>query len=74
MAFVIPYTYVFDRDGDKIRTVQFRAAGIIAPTSLFFGANNRVLVAPGLYEFSIWARLPGSNEPTMVGLRTIRVD
>ncbi|HMF97076.1 MAG TPA: hypothetical protein VKE96_22415 [Vicinamibacterales bacterium] len=51
VAFVIPYTYVFDRDGDKVRTVQFRGAGIIAPTSLFFGTNNRVLVTPGLYEF-----------------------
>jgi uncharacterized protein YkwD len=29
---------------------------------------------PGLYEVSIWARLPGSNDPTMVGLRTVRVD
>ncbi|HXI28762.1 MAG TPA: hypothetical protein VNG89_10070, partial [Vicinamibacterales bacterium] len=53
IAFVIPYTYVFDGDGDKVRTVQFRAAGLIAPTSLFFGANNRVLVTPGLYEFAI---------------------
>ncbi|MBW8861570.1 MAG: hypothetical protein JF601_04250 [Acidobacteria bacterium] len=52
VAFVIPYTYVFDRDGDKIRTVQFRGAGILAPTSLFFGASNRVLVTPGLYEFA----------------------
>jgi len=51
IAFVVPYTYVFDRDGDKIRTVQFRGAGIIAPTSLFFGPNNRALVTPGLYEF-----------------------
>jgi hypothetical protein len=51
MAFVVPYTYVYDRDGDKSRTVQFSAAGIIAPSSLFFGRNNRVLVTPGLYEF-----------------------
>jgi hypothetical protein len=51
VAFVLPYTYVFDRDGDKMRTVQFRAAGIIAPNSLFFGRNGRVLVTPGLYEF-----------------------
>jgi len=59
VAFVIPYTYVFDRDGDKIRTVQFRAAGILAPTSLFFGGNNRVLVTPGLYEFAVGARQAG---------------
>lgn len=29
---------------------------------------------PGTYEVSIWARLPGSNDPTMVGLRTVRVE
>jgi hypothetical protein len=51
IAFVVPYTYVYDRDGDKSRTVQFSAAGIIAPSSLFFGKNGRVLVTPGLYEF-----------------------
>jgi len=53
IAFVVAYTYVYDRDGDKSRTVQFRGAGVIAPTSLFFGANDRVLVTPGLYEFAI---------------------
>jgi hypothetical protein len=51
MAFVVPYTYVYDADGDKARTVQFRAAGIITPNSLFFGKNGRLLVTPGLYEF-----------------------
>ena len=51
VAFTVPYTYVFDRDGDKIRTVQFRGAGIMTPSSLFFGKNGRVLVTPGLYEF-----------------------
>ncbi len=51
VAFMVPYTYVFDRDGDKTRSVQFRAAGIIAPNSLFFSANGHVLVTPGLYEF-----------------------
>ena len=52
IAFVVAYTYVFDRDGDKARTVQFRGAGVLAPTSLFFGANDRVLVTPGLYAFA----------------------
>jgi hypothetical protein len=51
IAFVVPYTYVYDRDGDKTRTVQFRAAGIITPRSLFFGTAGRLLVTPGLYEF-----------------------
>ena len=51
ISFVVPYTYVYDHDGDKIRTVQFRAAGIITPNSLFFGRHDRVLVTPGLFEF-----------------------
>ena len=51
ISFMVPYTYVFDADGDKIRAVQFRAAGVIAPNSLFFGRNGRLLVTPGLYEF-----------------------
>lgn len=45
------YTEVYDRDGDKIRTVQFRAAGVVAPNSLFFGLHGRLLVAPGLFIF-----------------------
>jgi hypothetical protein len=52
VAFVTPVTYVFDADGEKTRTVQFRAAGIIPPTSLFFAGRNRILVTPGCYEFA----------------------
>jgi hypothetical protein len=51
IAFTVPYTYVFDRDGDKVRTVQFRSAGIISPSSFFFAKNGKVLVTPGLFEF-----------------------
>ena len=51
IAFTVPYTYVFDHDGDKVRTVQFRAAGIMTPSSLFFGRNATILVTPGLFEF-----------------------
>jgi hypothetical protein len=51
IALVVPYTYVFDRDGDKIRVVQFRAAGLVAPDSLFFTKSGRLLITPGLYEF-----------------------
>ena len=47
----LPFTYVFDAHGDKIRTVQFRAAGSISPTSLFFTTDGRLLVTPGCYEF-----------------------
>jgi hypothetical protein len=29
---------------------------------------------PGLYELSLWATFPGSNEPQLISLRTIHVD
>jgi hypothetical protein len=51
VAFAVPYIYVFDRDGDKVRTLQLRGAGVVTPSSLFFGKNGRVLVTPGLLEF-----------------------
>jgi hypothetical protein len=51
ISFVIPYTYVYDRDGDKVRALQFLAAGTVSPNSLFFAKNGRLLVTPGLYEF-----------------------
>ena len=62
LAFVVPFTYVYDRDGDKSRTVQFNAAGILAPSSLFFGKNDRVLVTPGLYEFDARAGRSGGAD------------
>ncbi|MBI2186657.1 MAG: hypothetical protein HYU37_05970 [Acidobacteria bacterium] len=46
-----PSTYVYDGQGDKVRSVQFSAAGIISPTSLFFTKDGRLLVTPGCYEF-----------------------
>jgi len=51
VSFIVPYTYVFDADGDKVRTVQFRGAGITSPSSLFFDRRGRVLTTPGLLEF-----------------------
>jgi hypothetical protein len=48
-----PYTYVYDRSGDKIRTVQFRGADVLSPSSLFFTKDGRILVTPGCYEFRI---------------------
>jgi hypothetical protein len=48
----IPFTYVYDADGDKVRVVQFAAAGIVRPTSLFFSGDGRLLVTPGCYEFA----------------------
>jgi hypothetical protein len=46
-----PFTYVYDESGDKVRTVQFRAAGVLTPNSLFFTKDGRILVTPGCYEF-----------------------
>lgn len=51
VSFVLPYTYVFDTAGEKVRTVQFRGAGVVAPSSLWFNGKGRLLVTPGCYEF-----------------------
>ena len=51
LSLVTPHTYVYDSSGDKRRTVQFRAAGIITPSNFHFTADGRVLVAPGCYTF-----------------------
>jgi hypothetical protein len=52
VSLMVPYTYVYGRDGGKTRTVQFRGADLISPASLSFARNDRVLVTPGCYEFS----------------------
>lgn len=52
VSFAIPFSYVYDAAGEKIRTVQFRAAGLITPSSLWFNQEGRVLVTPGCYEFA----------------------
>jgi len=51
VALTVPFTYVYDPAGEKIRTVTFSGAGQIAPTSLFFAPDGRVLVTPGCYIF-----------------------
>jgi hypothetical protein len=53
VSLTAPYTYVYDRDGTKIRTVQFQAGGIVSPASLFFTPGGRLLVTPGCLEFSV---------------------
>ncbi len=53
VALVSPVTYVYDGSGDKVRTVQFRGAGVLSPNSLFFTKDGRILVTPGCYEFRI---------------------
>lgn len=51
ISLVDPFTYVYDAQGDKSRAIQFTAAGVISPTSLFFTKDGRLLVTPGCYEF-----------------------
>lgn len=51
ISMAVPYTYVYDRQGDKARTVQFYGAGLVSPTSLAFSRAGTVLVTPGCYEF-----------------------
>ena len=46
MSFVVPFSYVYDAAGEKIRTIQFRAAGVIAPSSLWFNAKGTGLGHP----------------------------
>jgi hypothetical protein len=53
VSLVAPYTYVFDGLGEKVRTVQFQAAGVLAPNSLQFNGVGRLLVTPGCYEFAV---------------------
>jgi hypothetical protein len=51
VSLAVPFTYVFNSDGDKVRTVQFTGAGLISPTSLYFSRSGKLLVTPGCYEF-----------------------
>lgn len=51
IALTAPFTYVYDRSGDKVRTVQFKGASLLTPNSLFFTKDGRVLVTPGCYAF-----------------------
>jgi len=51
ISLVAPYTYIYDPAGDRRRTLQFRGAGIIAPTHFFFTRDRRVIVSPGCYAF-----------------------
>jgi hypothetical protein len=46
------HVYVFDEDGEKVRTLQLFGAGIVHAASLWFARDGRLLVTPGLYEFA----------------------
>jgi hypothetical protein len=51
VALSVPYTYVYDGDGDKVRVVQLRTGGVLSPSSLAFGTDGRLLTTPGLAIF-----------------------
>ena len=48
ISFTLPFTYVYDADGEKTRVVQFYGAGIMAPTSLSFARDGQLLVDTGM--------------------------
>jgi hypothetical protein len=51
VSLAVGFTYVYDANGEKRRTVQFRGAGPIAPTGMSFTPGGRLLVTPGCFEF-----------------------
>ena len=52
IAMSTSHVYVFDTDGEKVRTLQLFGAGPIVPASLWFAPDGRLLVTPGLYDFA----------------------
>ena len=53
VSLMVPFTYVYDRSGEKVRTIQFRGAGLMSPNSFFFERRDRLLVTPGCYWFTV---------------------
>jgi len=70
VSLVGPFSYVYDPAGEKLATIQFEAAGAVAPTSFFFTADNRLLVTPGLYVFDVQP-LPFETLPGSVSFETL---
>ncbi len=52
VSLLAPVTYVYDRRGDRVRTVQFDAGGPLSPSSFHFTKDGRLLVTPGCWEFA----------------------
>jgi hypothetical protein len=53
VSLTVPFTYVYDANGEKVSVVQFHAAGTVSPESLFFSPRGTLLVTPGCYEFAV---------------------
>ena len=66
ISFSVPFTYVFDAQGDKVRVVQFRAGGVVSPNNLSFDRAGRLLVTPGLAIFDPAAISDQPAEPTVL--------
>jgi len=45
--------YVHDADGEKVRVLRLEATGPLLPNSLSLPSPKRLLVSPGLYEFTV---------------------
>ena len=54
IGLTVPVVYVYDRNGEKTRTVKLQAPGLARPDSLSFSGTNSLLVTPGCYEFIVW--------------------
>jgi uncharacterized protein YkwD len=61
--------------------VNYWPPGFVTPIPVQVSGQSFAIDVPlsdgarrGLYEVSVWARLPGAKDPLMVGLRTIVVD
>jgi len=63
IATAVGVTFVYDTSGDRIRTVQFRAAGPVSPTAMSFTPSGRLLIAPGCFSFDVGRARPGSVTP-----------
>ena len=54
VGLTVPVIYVYDKNGEKTRTVRLQAPGLTQPGSLSFSGTNSLLGTPGCYEFTVW--------------------
>ena len=54
VALSVPFLYVYDATGEKIRSIRLEAAGLVSISSMYFPDEETMLVAPGGYEFTVW--------------------
>jgi hypothetical protein len=52
VSLLAPLTYVYDSSGDKKRTIEFRASGVLSPNDFFFAPDGRLIASPGCYAFN----------------------